>query len=401
MRNMTKKQAVFSIVAVCVAVMLCVSLLPAQAQATAGTDYTLRLTDDSGNSVVNARPGDTVTLALRLENNPGMISVGVELSYPQQLSVADHEINADDLAVMLEQYDFVPNVITSQTMAVKPFLVWMNQATGTRQQKLVTYNGSFYEVSFKVAETAAAGDYTITLAAPSDKNTTAGVDGSGVILPNTNQAITNIALVSCTIHVGGCANNDHTWGAWTEVDENEHKRVCTVSGCDAEEQEGHAFGDWEPKDEASQKRTCADCGREETKPQQYTVTFRYDDGTVISETTYHYGETVIVPEDPEVPASLAGEYGFLGWNKTVSATCTGDAVYTATFARYGSVGDVDGDGMISRNDVVRLLLHVTLPNRFPIDAPADFTGDGVVDRNDVVRLLLHVTMPNRFPLETA
>lgn len=61
-------------------------------------------------------------------------------------------------------------------------------------------------------------------------------------------------------------------------------------------------------------------------------------------------------------------------------------------------GDVDADGEVTRNDVICLLLHVTMPGRFPLDAEADFNGDGQVTRDDVIRLLLHVTMPGRFPL---
>ena len=62
------------------------------------------------------------------------------------------------------------------------------------------------------------------------------------------------------------------------------------------------------------------------------------------------------------------------------------------------LGDMDGDFAVTRNDVICLLLHVTMPGRFPIDAEADFNGDGQVTREDVIRLLLHVTMPGRFPL---
>ena len=61
-------------------------------------------------------------------------------------------------------------------------------------------------------------------------------------------------------------------------------------------------------------------------------------------------------------------------------------------------GDLDGNETVNRDDVVKLLLHVTMPGRFPIEADADFTGDGKINRDDVVKLLLHVTMPNRFPL---
>lgn len=61
-------------------------------------------------------------------------------------------------------------------------------------------------------------------------------------------------------------------------------------------------------------------------------------------------------------------------------------------------GDIDGDRKVARADVIRLLLHVTLPDRYPIDANADFNGDYSITRADVIRLLLHVTLPDRYPL---
>ena len=92
--------------------------------------------------------------------------------------------------------------------------------------------------------------------------------------------------------------------------------------------------------------------------------------------------------------SEAGEYtcyirGIYGYTGTV------ECKYTVVDA---IPGDIDGDGEVTRNDVICLLLHVTMPGRFPIDAEADFNGDGQVTREDVIRLLLHVTMPGRFPL---
>ncbi len=61
-------------------------------------------------------------------------------------------------------------------------------------------------------------------------------------------------------------------------------------------------------------------------------------------------------------------------------------------------GDVDGNMLVNREDVVQLLLHVSMPAAFPIAVPADYTGDGNVSREDVVQLLLHVSMPDAFPL---
>lgn len=61
-------------------------------------------------------------------------------------------------------------------------------------------------------------------------------------------------------------------------------------------------------------------------------------------------------------------------------------------------GDIDGDLQVDREDVTQLLLHVSMPDAFPIQVPADFTADGTVNRDDVIQLLLHISMPDAFPL---
>ena len=62
-------------------------------------------------------------------------------------------------------------------------------------------------------------------------------------------------------------------------------------------------------------------------------------------------------------------------------------------------GDIDGNSEINRDDVIALLLHISMPATFPISAPADFTGDGAITREDVLQLLLHISMPDVFPLQ--
>lgn len=62
----------------------------------------------------------------------------------------------------------------------------------------------------------------------------------------------------------------------------------------------------------------------------YTVEFRDWDGTVISSAAYNYGDTVTVPANPTRASDGAYSYTFAGWDKTVT-TCTGSAVYTATY----------------------------------------------------------------------
>lgn len=62
-----------------------------------------------------------------------------------------------------------------------------------------------------------------------------------------------------------------------------------------------------------------------------TVIFRDHDGKVIAQNSYCYGDKIVVPADPTRAADNVYTYRFAGWDPQVVATCTGDAVYTATY----------------------------------------------------------------------
>ena len=119
----------------------------------------------------------------------------------------------------------------------------------------------------------------------------------------------------------------------------------------------------------------------------YTVTFQKADGTVLSTATYHYSDAVVVPADPAAPSA---EVLFVGWDKAVSTTCKGNAVYTAVFA---APGDMDLDGQLTTDDAVYLLLHTMFgTENYPVPdgMNRDFDGSGKVNTDDAVYLLLHV-----------
>ena len=62
----------------------------------------------------------------------------------------------------------------------------------------------------------------------------------------------------------------------------------------------------------------------------YTVRFLNEDGSVISEATYHYGEDVVVPADPAKAADETYTYTFAGWDKEVTSV-KGNTDYTAVY----------------------------------------------------------------------
>jgi len=62
----------------------------------------------------------------------------------------------------------------------------------------------------------------------------------------------------------------------------------------------------------------------------YTVKFLDEDGSTISEKTYHWGDQVTIPTNPTKAADNTYTYTFAGWDQDVTA-CAGNATYTATF----------------------------------------------------------------------
>lgn len=233
------------------AVLLLCVVFTAAPKAQAAGNYTIRLADSAGNNTVTAKPGDTVKLILSIENNPGIICVGAKLAYPSVLSLtAKPTLNMMGLAMANTSFSDG----SSKNATDNPYLVCLNMATGTVDNKLVTFNGKIAEMTFKVAADAQAGDYKITLTAPADKNTTAQVDGGGVIKPNTNTDITNISLINCTIKVEStCSTQGHSYGSWQKVDDNKHKRVCSV--CNTPEEKDHTWDSGKVEQKPSCKQT--------------------------------------------------------------------------------------------------------------------------------------------------
>ena len=64
---------------------------------------------------------------------------------------------------------------------------------------------------------------------------------------------------------------------------------------------------------------------------EYTVKFVDEDGSTVLHTyTYHFGDEVVLPDEPTKPADLANTYDFDHWTPDVTDVA-GDATYTATY----------------------------------------------------------------------
>ncbi len=149
----------------------------------------------------------------------------------------------------------------------------------------------------------------------------------------------------------------------------------------------------------------------------YTVVFMNWYGTVISSKTYHWGDVVEAPENPEWPNEGNTTYTFTGWDQDITA-CDGNKIYFATYnawafadvvktswqftaAKYvyerglmtGKGTDVfdhikfDPNSHLTREEFVQVLYNaegrpeVTIENKFP-DVKNDWYKNAVLWANE-------------------
>lgn len=129
----------------------------------------------------------------------------------------------------------------------------------------------------------------------------------------------------------------------------------------------------------------------------YTVTFQHGDGKVIKEYTLHYGDAIEIPEDTK-PANK--NFSFVDWDKEVTATCEGNAVYTAVVVLNCEPGDANLDKKVDSNDVSYMLGYLLFPEAYPMEpTAADVNSDGAENGDDVAYLIGHILYKNSYPIK--
>ncbi len=315
------------LVTISLIVLLLLSVVVAAPKAEAAGAYTVALTGTDGKNVISAKPGDTVTLLLTVENNPGIVSLGVNISYPSGLSVAAHEVPADATAKMKGEGKFTPNITVTEN---NPFVFYMNQATGTTEKKLVTYNGTLYQIKFKVADNT-SGDYKINLSARAGTNYTSDVDGSGKIIDTSVKTVDSIHMAGCTVRVENSCTN-HQFGSWADAGNGKHKRTCKT--CSAPETADHTWNGGavtkQPscKENGTKTYTCTACNA--TKTQSIEKTKEHSFGGWVNAGNEKHSRTCSVCKTAQTASHT--------WNSgsvTKTPTCKTEGVknYTCTTCR--------------------------------------------------------------------
>ena len=97
---------------------------------------------------VAAEPGETVTVCVSLEDNPGIVSMMLTVDFDEALEL----IGRTDTGLL-------PGQVHSPTLGNPYTLCWVNDTATTNY----TVNGSLVELTFKLSENAEPGTYPITI----------------------------------------------------------------------------------------------------------------------------------------------------------------------------------------------------------------------------------------------
>ena len=309
---------------------------------------------------VEAMPGETVSVSIDIANNPGIISMTLDVAFDPSLTL----LSVDNTGLF-------PGYIPCAVMQNPYTLVWANDAASED----IYVNGTIVNFVFKVADDAEPGSYSIVVTYNLDDYDIYNYNSEPVEFAIQNGAVT-VAAAQPEMHTVTFKDWD---GIVLKTQEVQH-------GGDAEApadptRVGYTFTGW---DKAFTNITADLVVTAQYEINTYTVTFKDWDGTVLKTQEVQHGGDAEAPADP----TRTG-YTFTGWDKEFT-NITADLVVTA---QYEMLGDVDGDGNVSMADALTILRMAM--DILPVENQqiADVDGDGFITSMDALlalRFAMHI-----------
>ena len=370
---------------------------------------------------VEAMPGETVSVSIDIANNPGIISMTLDVAFDPSLTL----LSVDNTGLF-------PGYIPCAVMQNPYTLVWANDAASED----IYVNGTIVNFVFKVADDAEPGSYSIVVTYNLDDYDIYNYNSEPVEFAIQNGAVTVAAaqpemhtvtfkdwdgtvLKTQEVQHGGDAEapadptrTGYTFTGWDKAFTNITADLVVTAqyeintytvtfkdwdGTVLKTQEVQYGGDAEaPADPTRVGYTFTGWDKEfiniaadlvvtaQYSINTYTVTFKDWDGTVLKTQEVQYGGDAEAPADP----TRTG-YTFTGWDKEFT-NITADLVVTA---QYEMLGDVDGDGNVSMADALTILRMAM--DILPVENQqiADVDGDGFITSMDALlalRFAMHI-----------
>ena len=369
---------------------------------------------------VTANPGDTVTIEVNLQDNPGFVSMKLHLSYDSNLTL-----------IRVEDTGLIPGKMHDSSLSNPYLLVWDNDFATEN----FTVNGALVRLTFVVAEDAVSGTYPVEISYDLDADEIFDFDlepvefavvNGGVAVESSEPetytitytingeeyAVQTYEVGEAVIAPEYTVPEGHTFSGWEipetmpaenlvfdavltvntytitymingeEYTTQTYEYGAAVSAPEYNVPEGYSFTGWNvpatmPAEDIVVTAQCS--------INVYSVVFYDWDGSIISEQLVEHGNAAIAPADPTREG-----YNFIGWSIDFS-NITSDCVIYAVYSPIAGSGDIDGDGLVTSADAVILMRHVLGISTDPLTpeqiAAADVNGDGILNSTDALLIV--------------
>ena len=261
--------------------------------ASAAENGTITAADASG------RQGDTVTVAIGLGSNPGLITFRVAVSYGSDLEL----VSVSDSGLLKGWTQPNPTISSPYTLR------WADSLATTNN----TANGKIATLTFKIKNTAAPGDKKVTVSFTESRDANGG--------KNTFSDATANITVACA---------SHTYGAYTKLNDSQHQRTC--SACGYVETSGHTWNGGTVvkaatcKESGTKEYACTACGAKKMETVVKTNVHIWGDWHITKQPSCTAPgtttKTCSVCGKTENQTVNATGHSMGGWTQTKAPTCT-------------------------------------------------------------------------------
>lgn len=265
-----------------------------------------------GLSGTEGKQGDTVTIPVNLNSNPGLITMKFTISWGNGLELTGVS-NAGTLAGWTTP---APTISSPYTLR------WADSLATTNN----TATGKIATLTFKIKDDATIGNHSVTLTFSESRDAGGG--------KNTFGNATATVKVNC---------KTHNYSAWSNNNGTNHIHTC--SACGKSETQNHTWNSGEITKQANCKEagektfTCTACSATKTEPIAKTNNHKFGSWSETKGATCTTAgtqtRTCSVCAKTETSSINAKGHSFGSWSQTAAPSCTTEGQQKRTCTRSG------------------------------------------------------------------